>query len=210
VPVVAVARTALKPELDGVLDDEIWQAATVATNFSIVANWRKPLTTAALPVSRDSARLAWDGETLYIGITIDQPNMEKLVLHQNFPSPGVCTDDSIEVMVDPRHRRDKADYVQIQLNAAGVMWHQWTRYGWCKPVPVDLGLRSSTAKADDRWTAELAIPLAVLADGKLPASGDEWGLNLYCNKRAGGGSSAWSRTFGNWHVIDRFGIVKFE
>jgi hypothetical protein len=45
---------------------------------------------------------------------------------------------------------------------------------------------------------------------KLPQPGQEWGLNIYCNKPAGGGSTAWSRTFGMWHVINRFGAVKFS
>ena len=140
--------------------------------------------------------------------------LSALVLDQVEPSSGVCTDDSLEVAIDPERRSflgNTRDYLHIMMNANGVLFHHWPeRYGWCKPLPIDLGIEAKTAQGTDSWTAEMKIPLEVIADGATRAPDTPWGLHIWYSKRGARQSASWSRTFGMFHVLSRFGLMTFE
>ena len=215
VPVVEIKKTALKPVIDGDLGDEVWQQAAAAPPFARQKGghgWRTPVTDRVMvPCPDTEAKIAWDGENLYFGFRFLEDKMDRQVLNQKHSSSGICTDDSIEFAIDVGRRQDRKDYVHVMLNALGTFWLQWTRYGWCKPVPVDLGITGKAQRGPDRWTAEFVVPLNVLTDGKPPQPGDDWGLNMLRNRFTGTNRAFWSQAFsrGGFHVLDRFGVLHF-
>ena len=175
--------------------------------------WRTPVTDRVMEPSPDTAAMvAWDGANLYLGFQFLEDRMDKQTLNQKHSSSGICLDDSVEFAIDVGRRLSKKDYVHVMMNADSLFWHQWTRYGWCKPVPVDLRIRGKAWRGEDRWTAEFVVPLdADLTGGKPPQAGDEWGLNMMRNRTTGKNRSFWSRAFsgGGFHVLHRFGILRF-
>jgi len=216
VPVLTVKRTTLKPVLDGELDDEVWKSAALATPFVRQKGghgWRTPVTDRVMEPCPDTAvRVAWHGNHLYFGFFLMEHGMGRQRLNQKHSSPGICTDDSVEFAIDVGRRRNRKDYAHVMMNALGSFWHQWTRYGWCKPVPVGLGIKGKAWRGEDRWTAEFVVPLDTpLTDGKPPKPGDVWGLNMMRNRFTGKNRGFWSQAFsgGGFHVLHRFGVLRF-
>ncbi|MDA0840705.1 MAG: DUF4838 domain-containing protein, partial [Planctomycetota bacterium] len=128
VPEVNVAKTALKPVFDGKLDDDAWkQAAELSPFYRQVGGhgWRTPLTQrVTAPCPETKVKILWDDENLYLGFLLLENRMDKQNLNQKHSSPGLCTDDSLEVLIDVGRQRNKEDYAQIMMNALRVTWHQ--------------------------------------------------------------------------------------
>ena len=153
--------------------------------------------------------------------------MEHQVLHHKSPSSGICTDDSVELFIDVGRRQPQGrDYVQVMLTASGVVWrYHWTRFRVRGKDMPEFGIRGKVWRGPKRWTAEVAFSLtklAALTDGVAPpGDGDEWGMNLYRNRRHrkfkanvsdryARSSTGWSPTFSTYHNSRRFGILRFE
>jgi len=216
VPVLEVKKTGQAPVLDGKLDDAVWAQTPAAPSFCRQKGghgWRTPVTERVMEPCPDTiAKVAWDGGNLYLGLLFRDDRMDRLTLNQKHSSSGICLDDSLELAIDPGRRLNKRDYVHVMMNANDVFWLQWTRYGWCKPVPVDLRIRGKAWCGEDRWTAEVVVPLtADLTDGLPPKPGDEWGLNMMRNRTTGKNRAFWAQAFrrGGFHVLHRFGILRF-
>ena len=163
------------------------------------------------PCPDTKVKILWDDNNLYLGFLLLEKSMTKQKLNQKHSSPGLCTDDSLEVLIDVGRQRNKKDYAHIMVSALGIPWHQWTRYGWCKPVPVDLGFQTKAWRGEDRLTAEIIIPLnSPLTNSNPPKPGDTWGLNMLRNRFTGTSRAFWSQPFtGSFHAVDRFGILHF-
>ena len=221
IPEIEVKKTALKPIIDGKLDDAVWEGAATTSPF-VHTHARKAAT-------EDVGKIAWDGERLYIGYILMEPYMEHQVLTHKSSSSGICLDDSVELFIDVGHRKPKSKrgYLQAMLTAGSIIWrYQWARegdYPFAQDMP-DLGITGKAWRGEDRWTVEFAVPIKSLpfADGKSPEPGDVWGLNLTRNRRHGKfefkhepyeryarSSTTWSPTFSTNHNTQRFGVLRF-
>jgi len=197
---VAEARSA--PNLDGKLDDEAWKAARPL-----------PLTrtldgggTAAQPTE---VRLLRDAKTLYVAFRCTEPLLAKLQASTRGHDGAVWDDDSVELFLGAA-----GIYYHFGVNAVGSTYD-----GKVKDAGWNSGFKAAVGREQAAWTAELAIPLASMAD--LPSRGfetrgrvpTEWTANFNRNRHVTGNweESAWSPTFsGDSHVPDRFGRMLFR
>lgn len=208
-PSLPVWKTATPLKIDGKLDDAGWTNAAETSAF--VTGMNNP------QIVRTVARVMRDDRFLYIGFRCSEPKMGSLRTFQAASSPNICTDDSVEVLLDID--RSNKDYLHIMINADGISWYQWKGRYTMNELP-DLGILGAASKGDGEWTAELAIPFErILQPGERPKG--EWGIQLARNrytdrfKEEGWIDEAffhlWSPTFAlSYHIPDRFGILRFD
>lgn len=204
---IQVCPTAVVPRvpgadihLDGKLDEAAWQAARPLGPFVNLDGRPARGETVAYVLGTD--------DRLYIGFrcSLDPARTPQLTDRQR--DADVYLDESVEVFADAgatmrtyRHflvnlgniQRDESGDIQ-SANSYDVSW--------------DADWQSATSRAEDQWTAELAIPLSALGlDPKQPGL---WGLNLCRNDTTRGEAVCWSPTVSGFHVPQRFGLVTFD
>jgi hypothetical protein len=91
--------------------------------------------------------------------------------------------------------------------------------GWDSGMKTAVKVRGTVdnpSDRDERWTAELQIPFARLAEvpNRPPKQGDRWRFNLYRLEhldRSRVEGQSFSPTFeGDFHALPRFGWLTFE
>jgi hypothetical protein len=169
-------------EIDGKLDEPVWQTAPAATGFTQQdPDEGRPAT------QRTEVRFAYDDEALYIGAR----------MHDTLGAAGVRTrlvrrdqdpeSDWIELNFDTYH--DHTGRTVIQVNPSGVKWDA----GQASPN-VDLSWdpvwRADTEIDSAGWTAEFRIPLSQL---RFPRdSMQTWGLQIFRYVQRLNETSMWS------------------
>jgi hypothetical protein len=188
-------RTAVPPVIDGRLDEACWQQAPVTGQFTLTLNRQ-----GEAPTEPTSARLLYDAQFLYMGITCAEAHPEALkVTVTTRDNVSVCGDDAIEMFFQP----DPPDgaYFQLAANSIAAQYD-----GQAFDGSWDADWQAEAHVGQDAWTLECAIRLSSL--GRLPAAGEAWGFNLNREYRAGE-YQCWSNTFGGFHNPGRFGHLIF-
>jgi len=205
-PHLTIHKTDNPPALDGKLDDAVWQTAAKTKLFTGLRDEKLE--------TENYARVAYDDKSLYIAMFMQEPRMDEQQLVQMTPGGGICTDDSMEINVDPVP--DDADYAQFMMSAKSVQV-QWLRpKSRMTRTPPDLGIRGKAWRGKAEWTAEVVIPYEKLG-GRPPRPGDEWALNLLRNRclpdigwTKPDHFAVWAVPFtGSFHVKERFGTIRF-
>ena len=148
-PVAPCVRTAAKPRLDGQLDDAVWKNLRPLELHSVR---REDASWSAV------AMLAYDDEFLYLAAScrqvesIRRSEIEKKREHD----ADLSWQDRIEFCLDVD--RDRSTFYRLSIDQRGCThdecWHDAT---WNPKWFV------ATARQDDTWTVEAAIPLVELA-----------------------------------------------
>ena len=157
------------PQLDGKLGDGAWRLAPEVSSF--VRRGRKPK-----PAEADThVRFLYDTASLYVGIRLDEPNMDRLrqeVVNQH--DMPVWSDDCFELVFDTSGCADS--FFHFAVNAAGTIADlRAGRLSWSAQ-----NARAKISKGKDHWTIELAIPFEDL--GVTPRYGEIWGARI-CRER---------------------------
>ncbi len=149
---VTVPRVQKAPEIDGKLDDACWAGAAVLKSFSAPGKADAP------PKKPVEARICTDGESLYIGIVLSEPEPAKMRVQSTVRNENVWTDDCAEVWI--RTTSNKMDLDQFLVNSIATQGEQRQRSGarqdWKPAWTV------KTSKGADQWTVEMKIPAADL------------------------------------------------
>lgn len=213
VPTYRAPRAARTPEIDGELNDEIWDRASETERFVDTM-------TGAVSEPEVTARLAWDDTNLYVAFEVED---DYLRADLSGDDPHLWEQDTVELMLDPGG--DGLDYFELQLAPSEEIFD--TRFERRRfPPPFGRSqwsseLRGATVvrgtlnddESDEGYTAELAIPWASFAPNERPSAGQEWRIALYVldARPNGQGGVGWSPPLvGDFHVPDRFGRVVFE
>jgi hypothetical protein len=183
--------------LDGKLDEPLWQSAKRFGDFRLRKGGR------SAPV-QTSVLVAHDAACLYLGVTADEPKMADLQDTVREHSLKVCRDDCIEIMLDADGNR--SDFYHFLINPSGYRGQE---------MRVQTGLVSDTwengnwfaaaAKGKDRWTVEIAIPLASL--DREDSLVNQLRFNVARNRRADpadAGSAESSLAGGGFNTPGRF------
>ena len=170
-------------KIDGKFDEATWKNAKAIPMIVPV--------TGAVPISRASAKVAWDDRYLYVAFeTEDQDVWSTLTQHD----AQTCTEDAFEVFLSPL--ADKYGYANLEINALGTVmdamplskvgggddshrWRDWT----CRGIKVGISIQgtlNNPADKDTGWKMEVAIPLSELLpiSERLPRAGDLWSVLL--------------------------------
>ncbi len=144
--------TKTKPDLDGVLNEEIWASA-----FKTELDNR----TDSLPVvNRTTVKMLCDSQNLYFAVECFEPDMTKLKADVIRHKGNVWEDDAVEIFLKPTPSSDI--YYQFVINTIGTCYEGRT---FSDSVWVG-SWKNAVRKYDDRWVVEAAIPLSTL--GMLP------------------------------------------
>ncbi len=194
-------------ELDGILDDEAWQAAPVTEPFLYLSSH-----TEAHIQTR--VRMAYDDETLYIAVEAEEPNMAAVRSRpRERDGDDIWRDDSMEVFL--ALELGGMRYYHLIWNLDGAKYD--ARHG-------DAGLATAwdpepdwsvtVARGEDGWTSEVAVPLAALG-AETPLKGELWGLKLARSLWGRGGNrdedsfTSWTFCPGGYHDPAGWGRLYF-
>ncbi|HVG63366.1 MAG TPA: carbohydrate-binding family 9-like protein [Hyalangium sp.] len=212
-PEYKVQRAKKPPVIDGVLDDEAWKGATVVVlrgSFD------------GRPVAlRTEARIVYDDTNLYVAFDAEDPDIWGTLRKRDDP---IYNEEVVEVFLDAN--ADGKTYNELQVSPHNVIFdayfparRQGMDTGWDSGMKTAVKVRGTLdnpSDRDERWTAELQIPFARLAEvpNVPPKKGDRWRFNLYRLEHLGRSNvegQSFSPTFvGDFHALPRFGWLTFE
>ncbi len=189
------------PELDGELDDKVWQNAPKTDSLELFHTY-------APAENQTEARFAYDNEKLYAAFTCYQDTGKLVKDAEKRDDDKIWNDDNVQLFLDVNH--DKKTYARVAVNPEGTIYDgdgyndgsmedklllmnllQYYRYFHAEK---DYDVEVATKVEDDRWTVELAIPWKSLGlDGK-PASGQTMGLQVTRKTPSAHENSEWATT----------------
>jgi len=167
-PPVRVVRLARPINVDGQLDEDVWQNGTAISSFT-----QRDPDQGQPPRQRTEVRLAYDDDALYVAARLYDTAPDSVVarLSRRDDDPG---SDSFGILLDPY--RDKRTGYYFTVTAAGVlldgvlMNDGWDDSSWD-------GVWQARARRDTQgWSAEMKIPFSQLRFVAGP--GMVWGVNF--------------------------------
>ncbi|MEG1563403.1 MAG: sugar-binding protein [Bacteroides sp.] len=214
-------RTADKLKLDGQLNETSWTKAEPTADFVDISG-----KSFAKPLYNTSAKMLWDDDYLYVGATLQEPNIIARLTQRD---TIIYHDNDFEIFLDPDG--DGQQYFEIETNARGVIFDlmldrpyrsggnfliQWDCPGLKTAIHCDGTLNKSKDK-DRQWTVEMAIPRAALTlnfTNPLKA-GNCWRINFsrvqWLKAKGPEENWVWSPTGKvDMHMPDRWGFLYFS
>ena len=163
-------------EVDGILDEPIWQRADVLTDFIV---WGSSQPSEFVT----KVRLVHDGRSLVVGLECPQDTSSLVV--QAAPRDGnTWKDDSVEIFVNKG--MEAQPYAQFILNAAGAFFDQYDTDGsgdYAVHLAKNFNASWAAKVYPDKWTGEVCIPLDEL--GIKPAPDTLIRMNFVRNAHQG-------------------------
>ena len=218
-PLYVAYRTSKPPTIDGHLNDAVWQKAPSTGRFRTYNNRRARF--------RTEARMAWDDRYLYASFDMEDNDIYSTFTKRDDP---LFKQEVVEFFIDAN--RNRADYIELQVSPAGVIFDSFFKsYRFPKPwgdlsydsgMDVRVQVRGTLNKRNDRdqgWSVEMRLPFSRLgpAVNLPPKDGDEWSINMYRLERSrhtGAEDHAWSPVTlgvgGDYHRLERFGTLRFS
>ncbi len=167
---LGATRTAKPIAIDGILDEAAWATATPADGFTQA----EPRT--GQPASEATeVRVLFDGNNLYIGATLHDPDAGRIVVNDIRKDFKEEDQDDFEVLLDTFH--DRTNGYLFLTNAEGARAdRQIANEGREVNTSWDGVWTVKTHHTADGWTVEMAIPFKTLR--YKMGSGDSWGINF--------------------------------
>ncbi len=164
---IAAVRTDRPPVIDGMLGDECWSKANVATAFTDYRLERPA-------VEQTFVSVLYDDENIYFGFECIEPDPNRIIATVRKYDQSLREEDRVEVRLDTFHDH-RCAYI-FAVNTLGTRYD--ARLGIMDRFDDTWGCDWSAActVVEDRWFAEIAIPIRnLLFTQKDTVS---WGLNL--------------------------------
>ncbi|MEO0530615.1 MAG: YCF48-related protein [Planctomycetota bacterium] len=190
-PIVECRYTPRRPKLDGQLDDVVWTQTTPVR----LAEGRQTDATASVHVAHDEDFLfvaieATSGETEAIDDAVARPR-----------DADLTSRDRVRMRIDTD--RDYTTAYELTIDARG-----WTHDALWSDSHWDPKWYVAANREGDGWRAEVAIPLAELADPKHLARA-AWAVSLE-QIRPGKAPAAWPTARAATGSPDVFGLMLFD
>jgi len=177
-----INSTTLEPILDGVLDDEIWQQATLISDF----HQTTPVDHGA-PTQRTEVYVTYSQNYFYVGARMHETDPSEISARQLIQGQSTGFDDSIGVFLDSFNNSRTGFFFSTNPNGIrneGV-WESANSFNddWS-------GIWQVEARIDEEgWVAEFAIPFTTL---NFDPSTEAWGFNLIRERSSINENMAWS------------------
>ena len=196
-----------KPEIDGYLDEAVWEEAARADSFFLFSFEHS----AAFPSEvRTTVYVGYTREALYIGLRAYDEHPDSLVVRTREFDGSIWHEDVVELFFDPGFSRDS--YAHAGINSIGVMADSWFSGGALQNRDDDWNADAKAAAhvGQDFWSLEYELRFGQQGLPR-PSPGDVWGFDVVRTFR-GAEYSQWVRTygFGGGHSIDDFGLLVFR
>ncbi len=180
---IPIRRAGRKPELDGRLDDDIWQTAVPMDRFVQY----EPVD-GVLPPQPSVGRVAYDAEFIYVAFRAFEPNRSDIRATIHPRERGGELDDKIAMSLDT-YNDNRRTYV-FRVSPANLQFDGVKTEGQRTDDTPDFVWYSAARIDSLGWTVEAAIPFASL---RLPPSDSlEFGFDLVRYHGKAGVRSSWS------------------
>lgn len=200
-----------KVDVDGLLTEDAWQKAEVATGF----RQREPIE-GAQATEKTEIRVIFDTGTLYIGVTAYDKRPEKIIsrtlqrdkiMETSFiGKPQFGSDDAVAILLDPFH--DHRNAVVFATNSNGAEFEALlTEEGREFNIDWRAVWKVAAKRIPQGWSAEIAIPFRTLRYPSNPQN-EPWGFNVYRIIRHKNEEvlwSAWSRNNQGFERVSKAG-----
>lgn len=209
IPAIGAARVEQAPEINGLVDEALWDAIAPATGF-IQQNPDE----GALSTERTEVRIAFDDSNLYFGIICFDREPENIVVTQNRRDGSLIDTDSIQILIDSYN--DGQNAFVFGTSPTGIEFDaQVTKAGQTRgsaggPARAggaggggaqragaaafnlnwDAAWKVRSQVTERGWESEIAIPFRTLR--YRPGTDQTWGLNISRNIRRRNELSFWS------------------
>ena len=191
------------PDLDGRLDETVWQEAARADSFYLHSGEHF----AAVPSEvRTTIYLGYTREALYVGFRGHDDHPDSLVAEIRNRDGELWHDDIVELFVNPLF--DHRDYAHVGINSLGVIADAWWSGRFdSRSVEWNARGKAKVHVGRDFWSLEYRLDFG---QKELPApqSGSLWGFN-FVRVHRGAEYSQWVRTYSGGHSPDDFGLLVF-
>ena len=167
-PIANSTRVETAPDIDGQLDDVIWQSATPIDDFREV----EPGDGSA-PSERTEVRILHDADNLYIAFRCFDSDASGIRASQMKRDGDLSADDRVRVIIDPYFDQRSGFYFEMNPRGARgdalVENVENLRFDWD-------GLWYGASSIDDGgWSCEMRIPFRTISfDPNAPS----WGINF--------------------------------
>ena len=169
VPTIAAVRAVDEVRVDGLLDEEVWSRAPLASGF----RQRNP--EEGEPISqRTEFQVAFDDEAVYVAVRAFDRESEKIFAREMERDGLLFRDDAIGLLLDTFHDHRNTYFFETNPNGARSD-ALVTDEGRDSNFEWD-GVWSVGVERDaEGWTAEFAIPFSTL---RFDPALESWGLNV--------------------------------
>ncbi|MEO0340318.1 MAG: DUF5916 domain-containing protein [Bacteroidota bacterium] len=196
-PSIRIAYTNLPVQVDGRLEEEVWNLADVAGGFTQYF----PFDT-SLAESQTEVRLAYDDQFLYVSAKMYNKNPER----SDYVTPSLRRDyrgeanDGITLVIDPF--QDNTNAFQFGVNPFGVQREGLIANGGSGRGDLSLSWDNrwyaEAVQYGSYWVAEMAIPFKTL---RFKEGSDRWNINFYRIDSEDGERSTWAPIPRNYRII---------
>ncbi len=166
--VADIVRVDEAPVIDGLLDDSVWENATVIRDLH-----QYDPAEHGVPTEESIFYVMYDDDNLYVGARLYDSDPDQIAAKQMIQGQSVGIDDRFEIILDPFNNM-RAGY-KFMLNPNGV------RRDGIFERPADInpdwdGIWDGEAVINDQgWTAEMAIPFKSL---NFDPANPDWGFTI--------------------------------
>lgn len=166
---VRLKRFDKPPVIDGILDEEVWQKATVLSDF-----YQTNPGDNTAPSYPTKVMIGYDSANLYIGFhATDDPSRVRATVAKR--DNVLATDDTVRILFDTYNDKRRA-YVLV-FNPFGVQQDGILIEGTGTDYTVDILMQSAGKLIEDGYSVEVSIPFKSL---RYPQGKDKlWGLQAF-------------------------------
>jgi hypothetical protein len=163
-----MARLEESAVIDGVLDDDIWQQATLISDFH-----QEFPSEYADPSQATEVRIYYTEDAVYVGARLFDNQPENITAQVLSQYGSINTDDWFVVQFDTFN--DKRSGYRFGMNANGVWWDGIYK----NPTEIESNWQGiwqgETTITDEGWVAEFRIPFQTLS---FNPDNTQWGINF--------------------------------
>ena len=205
---IIVPKISTAPEIDGKLDEKIWEKAIILDKFVDLYNSPSIVQTEFLMLQ--------DGENFYIGIRAYLPEkVSKKFVHPNTVDGTIWDSESCEIFFAPDTKSSYQFLIGPENVFTDIYIPDIKNFSMENIKWNANGIKYATVTKNELWTAEIKIPFSSIKF----LSESEYRVNFcrnyyHPNKEEGPKtkwvqeSSSWLPVFGSFHNIDAFGFLK--
>ena len=182
-PSVSIVWTETQPEIDGVLDDAVWQDAALIDTFLQVT----PVP-GGQPTQRTDVRILTDGEFIYFGIRCHDTDPSKIVADIMLRDALLWYNDRVVIGLDTFH--DRRNGYAFEVNPRGSRHDVLVEGDTHNSNWNTLWFAETTIDAEG-WSVEIAIPFHSV---NFDPNSNVWGFNISRGIRRNDEQIRWSDT----------------
>lgn len=164
---LTVPQIKIAPAIDGKLEDSAWAAAAVADRFWISLQQRPP-------TEQSEVLVMADAENLYFGFRVYDRRPDAIEALQTRRDVGLGLDDRVTVLLDPFLSFSEESTSSFSVSARGTQ-HDEIGSGRARQLEWKGDWRAASARTAYGWSAEIAIPFAIL---NFDAGSDRFAANF--------------------------------